>query len=315
MRASVVTRPRGVAALLAALALLGGCASASFQGAPKRLYGDEVRQLDPLYTMAIDASAGSASPADRLDARNRFIEMRAAVIDHQYDLFRSDLYEQRVGANVGVDVATLGLSGVGAATGSTQVKTAAAAVAAFLIGSKASIDKNVYFDRTLPALLEQMDGARATVRRRLLDSMLLDIGNYPLMQASADLEAYFHAGTIPGAIAGITTQAATQKKAAVEQLEQRLSGKEIGARLKARGFEVNTAVQTPSGVRLQRCIEPIGVTPRPREDALLVWLAGKGFELSPAFGPSDFFTLAGNESLRQQALSNAQLMAQLKGCP
>ena len=304
----------GLVAALGAMLLLSGCA-ASFKGAPDRLYKvDELTALDPLYAKTIQASASAASAA-QIGVRNQFIEMRSAVIDHQYDLFRSDLYEQRVGANVGVDLTTLGLSGVGAATGSTHLKTGAAALAAFLIGGKASVDKNAYFDRTLPALLEQMDAARATVRKRILDSMLLDVGNYPLMQAASDLEAYYHAGTIPGAIAGITTTAATQKKDAFERLDQRLSGDEMEARLKARNFEVRSASRSASGPRLRACIEAKDVAPRPRELELAAWLKKEGFDPSPPFGLSDFLTLSGNEALRQRALSDPQLMGKLKNCP
>lgn len=301
----------GVIAALGAMLLFGGCA-ASFKGAPDRLYkADELTTLDPLYAKTIQAAASAASGA-QIGVRNQFIEMRSAVIDHQYDLFRGDLYEQRIGANVGVDLATLGLSGVGAATGSTQLKTGAAALAAFLIGGKASIDKNAYFDRTLPALLEQMDAARATVRRRILDSMLLDVGNYPLMQASSDLQAYYHAGTIPGAIAGITTTAATQKKAAFDDLDRRLSGNEMKVLLKARGYDAQVAAASDSGSRLERCFEAKDVSPRPNEAVLLAWLKKEKF--TEPFGAAAFVTLPKYEVLRQKALVDTDLQAKLAGC-
>ncbi len=301
-----------VAALAATLVLLGGCA-ASFKGAPDRLYKiDELTTLDPLYARTIQAAASAASGPEQIRVRNQFIEMRSAVIDHQYDLFRSDLYEQRIGANVGVDLTTLGLNGLGAATGSTQLKTGAAALSAFLIGGKASVDKNAYFDRTLPALLEQMDAARATVRRRILDSMLLDSGNYPLMQASSDLEAYYHAGTIPGAIAGITTTAATQKKAAFDELDRRLSGAEMKVRLEARGFDVQAAMTSDSGSQLERCFEAKGVTPRPNEAVLLAWLKDQDFK--EPFGAAAFLTLPKYEALRDKALKDPKLKAKLVGC-
>lgn len=298
-------RRLGVVASLAALVLLGGCAG--FRGAPARLYtSDELGKNDRMYAEAIEASASAATGEDQRRVRDRFITVRTALIDYQYGLFRTDLYEGRVGADVGVDLATLGLNGVGAALASTQVKTIAAGLSAFLIGGKASVDKNVYFDRTLPALLEQMDAGRATVRRRILDSMINGTDRYPLMQAAADVEDYFRAGSIAGAIAGITTQATAEKKDAVGLLEKRLGSP---------GFEFQSAAASNSGTRLQACVEQPGSVGKERRATMIDWLNARGFNTSPPFGYSDFFTQPGNEPLRRQALLDALLMARLKGCP
>jgi hypothetical protein len=255
--------------LLALLAVLQGCAS--FQGAPDWDAAKDLATADPLYADAVQKYY--AANADRVAVRNQFIEVRAGLVDRRYHGFKDSLYSQRVGAAVGTDIATLALNSVGAAVSSVNAKTAANALSAGIIGSKASIDKNVYFDRTLPALLAQMDGARAQWRARLLAGMLLTPAQYSLMQAASDLDAYFHAGTVPGAVAAITTQAGVSQVEAEKTLRDRLpSEAEIQTLLRGQGFAVVQKASTASAAALAACVQPGGVLPAALRSALEAWL-------------------------------------------
>lgn len=244
--------------MIVLLTALQGCAS--FQGSPEWDAAVDLKAADPLYATAVDDFYKASS--DREAVRNRFIEARAALIDHRYRVYKDSLYGQRVGTAVGTDIATLTLNTLGAAVSSVDAKTAANALSAGFIGSKASIDKNVYFDRTLPALLSQMDGARAQWRARLLAGMLLSAEQYSLMQAASDLDAYFHAGTVPGALAAITTQASVSQQAAEKTLSDRLpSEDEIRRLLQGEGFAVVQRANTPSAKSLSGCIRTGGAIP------------------------------------------------------
>jgi len=76
------------------------------------------------------------------------------------------------------------------------------------------------------------------VRVEILRRMQLNAASYPLSQAEYDLQQYFAAGTIPGAILGITVVAVDAERAATEALAE-----EIRERLVREGFDVGQAAQ------------------------------------------------------------------------
>ena len=296
--------------LVAAAALQAGCAS--FDGAPPRPSAPEALDLvDVQYESALADYYASGDPARRQDVRNRYIESRAVLIDRNYAVFRLTLYAQRVGSNVGVDLATLGLNTMGTVVGGAGAKSALHALSAITVGSKATIDKNVYFDRTLPAMLAQMDGLRGSVRNRLLNGLLTDVNRYPLTQASADLEDYYHAGTISGAIAGITVQASIEQDRVVQQLERRLPTFE---ELKASMPDAVAHQMKPStdGDKLLGCLRS-PTAERANTDAIRAWIrAQSALRID---GPSPETSLAGEE---KYAAQRAQLLrdigSQLRDC-
>lgn len=299
---------------LAALAIMPGCAS--FNGAPAWNPATTLKEADPLYAGYIERYYRARSNASRQAIRNEFIEVRAGMVDRAYATFKESVYAQRVGSAVGVDVATLTLNAIGAAVSDVGTKTGTSALSAGLIGSKSSIDKNVYFDRTLPALLAQMDGARSQVRARILVGMLVDVERYPLMQAASDLDAYFHAGTISGAIAGITNQAGAAQTAAETTLRERLPTEaEIKQKLTSRGFAVTRAAQTPTVATLEACLQPNGVLKPGVEEPLLAWLKQQpGAPKNSATPVSDFMFHEAFEELRDKAIKDSTLSKTLEKC-
>jgi len=306
-RAFVSTCLAPLTLVLAMLATLAGCAS--FNGAPTWNPATTLKEADPLYAGYIERYYRARTPASRQTIRNEFIEVRAGMVDRAYASFKESIYAQRVGSAVGVDVATLTLNAIGAAVSDVGTKTGTSALSAGLIGSKSSIDKNVYFDRTLPALLAQMDGARSQVRTRILAGMLVDVERYPLMQAASDLDAYFHAGTLTGAIAGITNQASAAQSAAEATLRDRLpKDEDVRARLKARGFSIESASQSATAKKVEMCLQDDGTLKPGVEEPLKTWLnkqpdAPKGTP-TPL---SDFMVRNEFEALRAKAMADPEL--------
>ena len=298
-----------------ALALLNGCAS--FQGSPDWNVAKTLEAVDPLYQQYIERYYKATTAQSRQRIRNQFIEIRSGLIDRNYSIFKESVYTQRVGSGVGVDIATLFLNAAGAALPDVGVKTGASALSAGIIGSKASIDKNVYFDRTLPALLAQMDGMRSQIRGGILAGMATDVERYPLMQAASDLDSYFHAGTISGAISAATTQAGAAKLAADAALRGRLpSETEITDELRGRGFQVQKAAQTDTVKTISLCLNDSGEMPQAVTDALSQFLRAQG--VNPE-GPgnteiSDFLNQEDREPMRKAALSDPKLGPLLRAC-
>ncbi|MES2940960.1 MAG: hypothetical protein V4864_24995 [Pseudomonadota bacterium] len=309
-------RTTGIIGLYVAVicaALLPGCAS--FQGAPEWDNGRSLAATDSLYATYLNRYY-VATINERIEVRNQFIEIRAALIDRSYAGFKQTLYSQRVGSAVGVDVATLALSAIGAAVSDVGTKTAASALSGGLIGSKASVDKNVYFDRTLPAMLAQMDGRRSEIRRRLLSGMLAPASLYPLMQAAADLDEYFHAGTIPGAISAMTNQAGVSQNVADARLASRLPTElQITAELNEKGVEVHKAVATTTTEKVGKCMNSKTKSiPPDLTTALEKWLADEGQDIRDPLRIPQFLKAGQDEPLRAKALADPVLKPLFDKC-
>lgn len=238
------------AVLLGAACLMSGCAG--FQGAPEWSEEQNLTNDDALYGASV--TKFYARGANRKDVRNEFIEVRTGLIDRNYAAFKRSLHTERVGAAVGVDWSTLILGSIAAAASKVDVKTGAGALVAILAGGKSSVDKNLYFDRALPAMLSLMDARRAEIRDQILTGMQLDEATYSLLHAKADLHDYFDAGTITGAITQITSDAANRQKAAEGKLKQRTQD-ELVKKFSDEGYTVHTASTSRTTTLFNLCFD------------------------------------------------------------
>jgi hypothetical protein len=69
------------------------------------------------------------------------------------------------------------------------------------------VDKDLFYQKTMPAILAQMQARRAEMVAQITTGLGRSTTAYPLSQAIVDLGAYENAGSIPGAINGIVTDA------------------------------------------------------------------------------------------------------------
>jgi hypothetical protein len=152
--------------------------------------------------------------------RNQIVSGRMNAYESSYSSFKRRLNGDANTINLGADLSVLGLAGVAATTGSIVTATALAAASAGIIGAKGAINSDLYFQRTLPALLAQMDANRARAKLPIVRGVTQSDAAYPLAVALIDLDALRDAGGIPPAIAGLTQQAEVGKVSA----EKALSG-------------------------------------------------------------------------------------------
>jgi hypothetical protein len=154
---------------------------------------------------------------DRL--RNEIIYGRVAAYDIEYAKFQQDINTERTLTDTTGDLTVLVLSALGASLASTATKTALAASVTAVTGARASIDKNFFYDRTLPALFAQMDANRAAALLNIERCTMVHDDTCPLTKAMIYLNAYREAGSIPGAVSGITQSAGIQRDVALAKLE------------------------------------------------------------------------------------------------
>lgn len=209
--------------LLTALgsSLLAGCAS--LDGAPQPII-PVVDNLKVLQNHGIEKAIqnfhGDDAARDTLNKR-QYRDMVIAIylnaIDARYQEFRRLISGEGRGGAIGADLGIIGLST--AATLFERSASDLSAVSAALAGGKGTVDKALYFDRALPAIMASMDKERAKVRKHIVSSMRNNESDYPLEVAFGDLAAYEAAASIDRAIDSITTDAAAGREIETVALE------------------------------------------------------------------------------------------------
>ena len=210
-----------VFALLGSIAL-SGCAG--LQGFPDRSIdtADEVASLNEYLKPSAITAYTSDDPAarhglSRKDWRNQVIEARIRADDLHFADFEKSLYQQGIGFGVGTDWVLLALNGAGAVAGGAA--NALSAAAAGVTGARSSYERDALYNRTLPVLMAQMVAQRKTILVRVREGEGQEDGQYPLNRGLSDLEDYYYAGTIPGAINNLAENAGAQSKQADQDLK------------------------------------------------------------------------------------------------
>jgi hypothetical protein len=183
---------------------LAGTACSTLRGAPARY-----QSTDSIVT-SIDLTAADVAGlavADIETERNRLQNKALAVIDLRFNDFVRALVADRADGSTTVAGTTLGASTAGAFVGSVKAKTNYALFAAGVVGAFGIIDKNYFYEKTVPALVAGMRAARAKVLLRMRQGQIEDLAKYNGVAALQDLEDYYSAGTLLAAIAEVTTQA------------------------------------------------------------------------------------------------------------
>ena len=125
---------------------------------------------------------------------------------------------------IGTDGAVLLLGGAGAVSTVSSTQAILAAASAVVTGTKASFDKNAFYDSTIVALISQMNATRKDVLARIYSGLELNHKKYSLMKALIDVEDYFQAGTILGAVNAVSESSGEQKAKAEKKIESILEG-------------------------------------------------------------------------------------------
>lgn len=238
-------------AALSLVPLAGACASLDGQARPV------------LEVTAVAAVAAKYPPAKALETfygkrsdeaaqrayRDEVIGAYLAAADLRYLEFRRDLSRQMKGSSLALDVAVLGLTG-GASLAAGKTANALSAVAAGFVGTRASLSKELWFDKTLPALIAAMDARRTDVRAQILTRMQTSAQAYSLAEAFADIARYQEAATLDSAIEQITA-AASEKSV---EADKRYS--DVVLSYSGPPSAGDTAIRNDLKIRLGKVTEP-----------------------------------------------------------
>lgn len=222
MGADMALRGLGLLVLILLGALTSGCAAV--RGFPERSLDFKAEQavLGAYLKPEVITAYLSANDADRGGLtqqayRDLVIEARIRDADLRFAAFERSLYSDGIGFGIGTDWAALAANAYGALSNNSAQSMAVMATA--ITGAKGAVDKNAFYDKALPALMAQMVAQRKIALVALRTGQAQPDSQYSLLRALGDLEEYERAGSIPGALNGIATNAGADNQAASQQLK------------------------------------------------------------------------------------------------
>jgi hypothetical protein len=268
-------------ALVAWCGLLAGCA-------PIRGYPNDPEDTDATLTRLAPYFDGKEEvkylvlpePARTLK-RNEIVLARMRAYDIEFADFERKLYGDANAVSLGSDLLGLVLAGLTATTGNAATKSALGAASAGVLGANTAITKDLYYQKTVPALLAQMDADRLNAKAPILVGLKLSDADYPLVQAYVDLDVYKNAGSIPGAINVINQQAADAKDVA----QANITFQRTSARAQLQGIvpvraQLQTLATDAQYLALARAMQPFLATRSPAVQQLVKTLDPTDLRLS-----------------------------------
>ena len=211
------------AALIAATAL-GGCVNFSgFSDDPLKPDANSIAALNQQYgSPAIlncyhEGNCTAPKLADRRAVRDYIVLGRMHVYRVEFSLLVRTLSGGNNVFSVGSDLTALALNGLGATTGDAATKAALAAASAGVLAANGAVDKDLFYSKTVPAIITQMEANRARAEATIFEGLKLGDDKYDLGRATHDLDILNDSGSLSDAISSITQKATDEKKAALAE--------------------------------------------------------------------------------------------------
>jgi hypothetical protein len=204
---------------LAATALTG-CHSLRKPGFPRQSYSQDqqIKDMEAVFDLSrmvaeyYDLQKAGATEEELRSSRDRFIDGRMALIDLNYNRFVTEFCFNKQAIDTGAEMTQLGLNLATTAVGGAGTKTILAAIASGVSGAKLAIDKNFFYERTIPVLVTSMNAQRKEALIPILQGRRQTTQDYPLTQALSDLDFYYFAGTFLGALQSIQADAGAKEQ-------------------------------------------------------------------------------------------------------
>lgn len=215
-----------VASCALAIIVLPSCGGmSSLAGRPDRSIKREaiIKRIDADARFHIDELVikyHDASEDEKLEVRNLVIDVGMLSVDQHYSLFVDEFSSSRKGIDTVADIGSIATDAMATLFTPPGTKSILAAVSGGITASQVSISKNYFYEQTMSALIKSMEAQRRVVQTELIKGTGRSITAYPLSAAMADLERYYFAGTVDGAVAAIQQAAAEREQSASEEIKK-----------------------------------------------------------------------------------------------
>jgi hypothetical protein len=189
-------------------------------GFPRQSYDEEkqIKQLEKIFAKPELIQEYYISPSR--DKRDEIINGRLTLINLNYNKFVSEFCFTKQSIDMTSEMAELGVNLATTAVGGAGTKTILGAISSGLSGAKIAIDKNFFYERTVPVLVASMNAQRKEASIPILTGMTNSIEKYPLHQGLSDLDNYYFAGTFLGALQTIQAEAGEKEMKAEVNIEK-----------------------------------------------------------------------------------------------
>ena len=209
--------------LIFVVSLLGGCASVT--GYPQRSEDTSITlaALQSRYFLpeknVIEEYDNKSNGQPKVNYRNEVVTAHMRAIDINFSEFQKQMYKEAKITSLSFGFLGIFFGAAGTAVNSENASRTLSALSTVVAAERTDIDKTLYLEETLPAIIATMEANRARVRAEIFKGLTLDESDYTLSQALSDLERYYHSGTIPGALVSITSTAGELKQEADTEIK------------------------------------------------------------------------------------------------
>lgn len=258
----------GFVVWVAILALISGCSGMSKPGFPDQSVDDTqlIAELERLFATGNEITdyydANKTPVAQRTTKRNEIVGGRMTLMDLHYNRFLQRISLNKQTLDTVTDIIELGVNLAIPLVGGAGTKDILGVVSAGITGTKLTIDKNFFFEKTVPVLVSEMNAQRKQARVPIMEGLGRPAGEYPLEQALVDLNNYYFAGTFIGALQSIQAQAGETEKAADKELKSIVEARYASTDRDLRDRINNWLSSDPANVKalnswLQKRVPPI----------------------------------------------------------
>ncbi len=192
--------------------MMSGCLS--IEGGPPRLFSvAEEADVARVRVRGWEETYYNVPPNKAV--RNEIIAARMREIDSFYYSFEASLIRERQEVGLVSTIISIGLSGAVPLVSAVATKNILGAASSGLQGATKAYSDEVLFQKTVQVLATQMRARRAIVASDIVTRMrTLDVATYPLSMANSDLDEYYAAGTIAGALIEVQKTVSAEAKIA-----------------------------------------------------------------------------------------------------
>jgi hypothetical protein len=213
--------------LVSAVLSLSACAT--FQGGMPNLPFNVEEDLGIVRSELSNAASVKtfyANPSEQ--SRNKFIASRLVITNIEYLKYIKSMSAESAQVHSATDILVLTLDIAATAFSAASTKTVLTALSSTAGGVRLAIDKNAYFEKTMSALIASMNAQRKEILTRIIRGTGMDLNGYPFEQAYADINDYYLAGTLQGALSSIQTEAGNKEAKASSELQVEMRKRDKG---------------------------------------------------------------------------------------
>jgi hypothetical protein len=187
--------------------------------------------------------------AERAAKRNQITGGRMTLMDLHYNRFLQRISFNRQTLDTVADLLELGVNLAIPLVGGAGTKDVLGVVSAGVTGTKLTIDKNFFYEKTVPVLVSEMNAQRKEARIPIVAGLGRSVAEYPLEQALIDLNSYYFAGTFIGALQSIQARAGEIEKTADVRLKKIIEARYAATERDLRDRISNWLSRDPANVK------------------------------------------------------------------